>query len=789
MRNYIDEIAQACQDMGNNVLVVDVLEKQSDHVLEEALREISFDMMFTMNAVGLDNTYIRKRVPLTCTYLCDHPAAHAKRLQNADDHTIVFVCDREHERYIHTYMKHITYCKFIPLSGSRTNQLKAFSDRKNEIVFTGSYNKPEPFRKECLEELPDSLAAFAEYMFQQVKESPELSLEGLLKLALQHFEVQVSEEEFSQLMTDFLFVDAYARRYYRDLGIRKLIEAEIPVRVYGNGWEDFVPKTKYLQIESGNEYIARKAVADAKIALNFMPYFKEGFQERIATAMLSGTVAVTDGSVYISEHFENGRDLCWFSLKNMDELPALVKGLLADEQRAGEIAENGRRIAEQELTWYHRTIEMLAYIRQVTGDSEILGENAGEQFEICLEQPEYERELTLDYIKRLEELDKLICQMLDYGDISGVDYLELKNRLIQNLYWMSKTAIENADYGQYVLKKLDEETTQGNCNEMTELLLLECRNVLEQLYVRENAYLTQTVEVLQKTSKNLNMQVAQAEHAKMEVLCKQILKKYEEDTSDEMQEILKNIRTQGYVDAYNFDFVQEYMKRTPQSYGQIIFDEEAGMNYMLVDGKRVYYPSDYNSQGVFWSYRFICIEQDKRSPHRYLDDTCKVNEGDVVIDAGVAEGNFSLAVVEKVKKLYLIECEHKWVEALKKTFEPWKDKVVIIEKMLGSVDDDTHVSIDGLLMGEEVNFIKMDIEGAELDALEGAKNTLTKNNDLTLAVCAYHRHNAEREIRRIFTENKMEISNSQGYMFFKEDMDSWVYSELRRGLIRGIKRK
>ena len=63
----------------------------------------------------------------------------------------------------------------------------------------------------------------------------------------------------------------------------------------------------------------------------------------------------------------------------------------------------------------------------------------------------------------------------------------------------------------------------------------------------------------------------------------------------------------------------------------------------------------------------------------------------------------------------MIECEHKWVEALKKTFEHWKEKV-IVEKMLGDTDDETHISIDGLLKDEKVNFIKMDIEGAEVNA-------------------------------------------------------------------------
>lgn len=47
-------------------------------------------------------------------------------------------------------------------------------------------------------------------------------------------------------------------------------------------------------------------------------------------------------------------------------------------------------------------------------------------------------------------------------------------------------------------------------------------------------------------------------------------------------------------------------------------------------------------------------------------------------------------------------------------------------------------TIDNLLMNEEVTMIKMDIEGAELDALKGAKEIIQKNMP-KLAICVYHK--------------------------------------------------
>ncbi len=67
-------------------------------------------------------------------------------------------------------------------------------------------------------------------------------------------------------------------------------------------------------------------------------------------------------------------------------------------------------------------------------------------------------------------------------------------------------------------------------------------------------------------------------------------------------------------------------------------------------------------------------------PIGILQKDFDVQAGDVLVDVGTAEGIFSIDKMDKIKKLYVIETDAEWIEALKCTFSNYIDKVIIIEK-------------------------------------------------------------------------------------------------------------
>jgi len=246
----------------------------------------------------------------------------------------------------------------------------------------------------------------------------------------------------------------------------------------------------------------------------------------------------------------------------------------------------------------------------------------------------------------------------------------------------------------------------------------------------------------------------------------------------EIREGLKYLKSQKYA-SFPFRWTQKYDTLLPEVYR----DEPNQCFYVLFEGKRMYFPKRYNETRVIWSIRSIFKEQDAESPHLYLTPEFQVDQDSIIVDAGVAEGNFALSVVEKAKCLYLIECEAEWVEALKLTFAPWKEKVIFVEKFMSDSQGESTVSIDSLIkpVPNEKYFIKMDIEGFEQKALAGMKNLVNSGNQIKMNVCTYHQPTAFQEISEILQDYGFEYEISNGYvLFFQPDEEP----SFRKVLIR-----
>ena len=79
-------------------------------------------------------------------------------------------------------------------------------------------------------------------------------------------------------------------------------------------------------------------------------------------------------------------------------------------------------------------------------------------------------------------------------------------------------------------------------------------------------------------------------------------------------------------------------------------------------------------------------------------------------------------------------------------------------------------------------FLKMDIEGAEVDALHGAQRIL-QNYNLKASVCSYHKKDDLWQIKSVFQKYGYETSTSEGYMIFLDGKNIWDSADFRKGIV------
>jgi hypothetical protein len=231
-----------------------------------------------------------------------------------------------------------------------------------------------------------------------------------------------------------------------------------------------------------------------------------------------------------------------------------------------------------------------------------------------------------------------------------------------------------------------------------------------------------------------------------------------------------------------FRWAAKYDRLLPE----VLFDANTKFNYVIFNGRRMYFPKSYSTSEVVWSVRAAMREQDRESPHLYLTGDFELLEDSIVIDAGVAEGNFALSVADRAKKIFLVECDPEWMEALRLTFEPWNEKVVFVEKYMADSHGPGTVSIDELLSPFDNGpyFIKLDIEGYEQKALSGMKMLMSSGKPVRMDVCTYHRPEDFKEIKSVLESFGFTCMPSSGYLLFSNSGEAPTF---RKVLIRADK--
>ena len=329
---FMTQMADRMAACGWQVTILDGRKEKEYTEQRKAVIKAEYNVIFSINGMLLEEDSVlgkillQKKDVLYCTYLMDHPLIHYERLKNQYPKIFVLSPDRNHVEFMDRYMKNIYAEAFLPHGGCRSSKCIPYAQRKYNITFMGSYSDPGT-NLDRIDKYPLQMAEMMKKAVGRMTDDPEMTIEEALLQCLDFQNIDVKDYEFAQILSEFREVDRYVRSYFRDKVIRVLVENGIVVDVFGDGWDKFVTThTECLKIHPAVGYEeSLELVGDSKISLNVMPWFKDGSHDRIFSAMMCGTVCLTDSSKYLSEQLQEQKNIfCKIQIK-VRRLPKMEK--------------------------------------------------------------------------------------------------------------------------------------------------------------------------------------------------------------------------------------------------------------------------------------------------------------------------------------------------------------------------------------------------------------------------------------------------------------------------------
>ena len=311
--------------------------------------------------------------------LVDHPLYYHSCLKEAGERMRVFCVDREHVGYVRRFYPGVKV-EFLPLAGNEllfshgdgehgTHRADVpepvlYGQRTFDLVFAANYVSMEML-EEKVKALDDDYRIFYRRITEDLIADPAQSVDAVMERHIRNELGAVPEEQLCAAMSGMIWIDLFVRSYFREKVVQTLADAGIIVRVFGADWEKIhCKKPQNVRTSGGkvNSAACVQAMRDARIALNVMPWFKDGAHDRVFTAMLQHTLSLTDDSRYLKENFTDKKDLVYYSLEKREELPELVNELLQKPDACMDIAERGYGKAVREHTWRQRANEIILHI-------------------------------------------------------------------------------------------------------------------------------------------------------------------------------------------------------------------------------------------------------------------------------------------------------------------------------------------------------------------------------------------------------------------------------------------
>lgn len=289
--------------------------------------------------------------------LLDHPLYHLDVIKEPIENMIFLTVDKKHAKFISQDLGDKRPCYFFPHGGMCAENIP--TTKEIDVMFAGSLENPLELQQK-INALPKDSRKLVQGIITCMKGQSDLSIEeAARKIAFSNND-SVDPPWFYDNATFLTLADRFVRHEKR-YRVLKLLAQEglLSAWGWGEGWRQLKTEVRDLDFRgeaSTGEIL--QYMGQSKIVLNVLPGFTAGSHERVLSSLRNAAVTISDKSTWLSEEFEEGKEIIFFDWDRLKDLPQQLKALLNNTEHCQIIAENGRKKAEEKHTWACRAKQL-----------------------------------------------------------------------------------------------------------------------------------------------------------------------------------------------------------------------------------------------------------------------------------------------------------------------------------------------------------------------------------------------------------------------------------------------
>lgn len=367
---FLNNLGDAFCQLGYDVIYADMNDlNQIETAINMLMRnEIFFSVAMNANMLeiyGSDKPIYLYNYVDTCHISLLQDAPYSVKIGNicipARNHIVCYL-DRSHQQMIDLLqlVKSNSKKLFLPMPGcinsNRSLEEIIHQEKKYDVVICAGLWNVNPQREwhgkadkvtsaildniaDYMEEYPVNIYTAAQIIFYEM----ELNIEIMLPLL----------KKYLWLLLEYIKV------YRRIKSVKFLVSSGIRPDVFGGGWEN-APYADKLNIHGYITYPESiEVISKSKVLFQDQAEFNDGAHDRVFTAMLNGTVVVSEYSKYLAEEFEDGKDIFLYNWKDGSNQVQMINELLKNESVRIYAVKSAYEKANNSHRWKNRARSIL----------------------------------------------------------------------------------------------------------------------------------------------------------------------------------------------------------------------------------------------------------------------------------------------------------------------------------------------------------------------------------------------------------------------------------------------